>query len=121
MKINEITESRTEHKGYYDKNGTYYDSKEAYDERKAGKEPTDDTTTSNIAESRYGIWATVSGGSTGTRSAWTKSDGERMEFETYEEAEAVANEYQQRQNKPKMGFGTGASYRYEATPFMGSM
>lgn len=48
MKIKELTEKRTDHKGYYDKSGTYYDSKEAYDEHMAGKEPTDDTITSNI-------------------------------------------------------------------------
>jgi len=50
MRFHEITEARTEHKGYYDKNGTYYSSKQAYEDAIAGKEPTDDTTTSNVEE-----------------------------------------------------------------------
>lgn len=38
----------------------------------------------------FRIWCSVYGGVTGTREAWMKSEGEVMEFETREAAEAEA-------------------------------
>lgn len=38
----------------------------------------------------YGIWCTVSGGVTGHREAWLKSNGERLTFATLQEAENYA-------------------------------
>jgi hypothetical protein len=38
----------------------------------------------------YGIWTTVSGGVTGSRSAWLKEDGAAVTFATMAEAEAYA-------------------------------
>jgi hypothetical protein len=38
----------------------------------------------------YGVWCAVSGGVTGHRESWMKDNGKRLEFETFEEAKAVA-------------------------------
>ena len=59
---------------------------------------------------KWGIMASVSGGVTGNRQSWAKSDGERMEFDTEEEAKAVALQYSERANS---GHGS-ARYHYFA-------
>jgi len=45
------------------------------------------------SSTKYGIWASVSGGQTGSRAAWAKKDGERIEVDSYEEATEIAREY----------------------------
>ena len=42
---------------------------------------------------KYAIWCRVSGGVTGTREAWLKSRGIIRKFETLDEAQRVAAEY----------------------------
>ena len=42
----------------------------------------------------WGVWTSVSGGVTGSRSAWMKNvDGDRIEFATEAEAEAAVERY----------------------------
>jgi hypothetical protein len=61
-------------------------------------------------EMTYGIWAEVSGGVTGSRAAWLKSNGEIREFATREGAEEVAAEL-----NATMGKGSSATFRYTRT------
>lgn len=42
---------------------------------------------------KYGIWAKVSGGVTGTREAWVKSGGKVQLFDTLAEAVTVADDF----------------------------
>jgi hypothetical protein len=59
----------------------------------------------------FGIWATVSGGITGTRSAWLKADdGKQATFETREQAEREAD----RLNREMNNAHSKASFRYVA-------
>lgn len=46
----------------------------------------------------YRIWAEVSGGVTGHRAAWAKSNGEVLEFATREEAEGRAKKMREGMN-----------------------
>lgn len=46
----------------------------------------------------YGIWATVSGGVTGSRSAWFKTNGEQFETQSLPYAERMATNLNQQMN-----------------------
>lgn len=48
----------------------------------------------------YGVWCTVSGGVTGTRSAWLKENGVVQEFSTLEAANVEAQKMQRSMNNP---------------------
>jgi hypothetical protein len=52
----------------------------------------------------YRIWCTVSGGVTGPREAWLKSNGEIREFPTRELADAEANRLNSRYRGPVVQF-----------------
>ncbi len=58
---------------------------------------------------KFGIWANVSGGITGNRSAWVKSEnGNREEFTDFETAANAAREYE------RPASVTGARFTYRA-------
>jgi hypothetical protein len=59
---------------------------------------------------KFGIWATVTGGVTGSRAAWLKRDDERVEFETRAEAEQEAD----RLNNEMNNTYSRAYFRYYA-------
>jgi hypothetical protein len=64
----------------------------------------------------YGIWCTVSGGVTGTRESWMKSNGQIRLFETIEEAKKIANAVQDE----RMGNNhRTADFNYSARPYNG--
>ena len=60
---------------------------------------------------RYRVWCRVSGGVTGTREAWLKSDGKVKIFRTAEEAKAEAK----RLSADKSPYAT-ADFHYHAVP-----
>jgi hypothetical protein len=62
------------------------------------------------SEPRWGVWCQVSGGFTGPREAWLKSNGQRQEFRTQAEAEAEA----QRCQADRSTSNASASFRYTA-------
>lgn len=62
---------------------------------------------------KYGVWAKVWGGITGSRAAWLKSHGEIKLFETREDAETEAARLIST-SKPTP---YGAQFSYEARPF----
>ena len=60
---------------------------------------------------KFGVWCQVSGGVTGHRQAWLKSNGVRVEFATQEEAEVEA----ERLNAIPRPHAV-ATFRYRAMP-----
>lgn len=61
---------------------------------------------------KWGVWARVSGGYTGTRESWCKRDGELMTFATEAGARAYATELNVRMNHGR----STAQFRYSARP-----
>lgn len=58
---------------------------------------------------RYGVWCRVSGGMTGTREAWLKSEGVLCVYETFEAAAAEAKKWN---DAPR--YNSVATFRYTA-------
>ena len=67
-------------------------------------------TAANEHPGTWGIYCTVSGGVTGSRQAWLKSDGELVEFGTREEAEAEATRL-----RNSVGRHSATRFTYTAT------
>lgn len=68
----------------------------------------------NAEPGTWGIYCTVSGGVTGRRQAWLKSDGEVVEFGTREEAEAEATRL-----RSSMGRNSATRFTYTAMSRVG--
>ena len=63
---------------------------------------------------KWGVMARVTGGVTGTREAWLKQDGERMEFDSEDEAKQVAL---QRSEDANSGI-TATRFHYFSSPIL---
>ena len=62
-------------------------------------------------KAKWGVWCEVSGGVTGSRSAWMKREGKVIAFDTREEAEAEA-----KAARTSVSRFSQASFRYTARP-----
>lgn len=65
---------------------------------------------------KWGVWCSVSGGVTGSRQSWAKSNGEILKFDTEEEAKALASKWQ-----GGAGENSPTRFRYFAKPFLESL
>lgn len=63
----------------------------------------------------FAVWCRVSGGVTGTREAWLKSNGTLVLFDTRAEAEAEASRLNKQMNHPH----STADFRYTARQYDG--
>lgn len=73
---------------------------------------------------RYGIWATVSGGVTGSRGAWLKSNGTVQLFDSLTEADAETRRLRDRaaaaeNGRARQGIYGGAVYGYQTRQYDG--